>query len=112
MFTYGVGNIANDFWGEQVVERGWTAWAVPSVLQPRLTWAWAIVVAGAIAVLALWLSAVGRRPELREDVGHLERTPDGVGGPVDPGLPLLDRLDGEHAEGNGHAGLDPGQLQA
>src|SRR5262249_44460888 len=100
------------FWGEQVVERGWTSWAVPSVLQPRLTWAWAIVVAGAIGLLVLWLSAVGGRPELREDVGHLEGAADRVGGTVDPGLALLDRLDGEHAEGDRHAGLDPGQLQA
>jgi hypothetical protein len=112
MFTYGLGNIANDFWGEQVVARGWTTWAVPSVLEPRLTWAWAVVAGGAIAVLALWLLAYGRRPELREDVGHLEGAADGVGGTVDPRLALLDRLDGEHAEGNGHAGLDPGQLQA
>jgi hypothetical protein len=112
MLAYGFGNIANDFWLEQVVKRGWTTWAVPSVLEPGLTWAWGILLAGAIAAFTLWLLALGRGPELREDVGHLERAADGVGGTVDPGLALLDRLDGEDAEGDGHAGLDPGELQA
>ena len=60
----------------------------------------------------MWLSAAGRGAELREDVGHLEGAADGVSGAVDPGLALLDGLDGEHAEGDGHTGLDPGKLQA
>ncbi len=55
MLVYGIGNIANDFWLEQVVGRGWTNWAVPSVLEPRLTWAWAVIVAGAAAVWLAWL---------------------------------------------------------
>ena len=55
MFTYGLGNIANDFWGEQVVRRGWTSWNVPSVLEPRLTWAWFVLVVAALAVWALSL---------------------------------------------------------
>lgn len=55
MFTYGLGNIANDFWGEQVVRRGWTSWNVPSVLEPRLTWAWLVVVVAALGVWALSL---------------------------------------------------------
>ena len=55
MFTYGLGNIANDFWGEQVVRRGWTSWNVPSVLEPRLTWGWFVLVVAALAVWALSL---------------------------------------------------------
>lgn len=57
MFTYGLGNIANDFWGEQIVRRGWTSWNVPSVLEPRLTWAWFVLV---VAALALWLLSLPR----------------------------------------------------
>jgi hypothetical protein len=54
MLSYGVGNVANDFWLEQVVKRGWTGWAIPSVLEPGLTWAWAVLLAGAAAVWLLW----------------------------------------------------------
>jgi hypothetical protein len=57
MFVYGLGNIANDFWGEQVVRRGWTSWDVPSVLEPRLTWAWFVLV---VAALAVWLLSLPR----------------------------------------------------
>jgi len=56
MFAYGWGNIANDFWLEQVVKRGWASWAVPSVLEPHLTWAWLVLVLAAAALWAAWLS--------------------------------------------------------
>ena len=49
-----LGNVANDFWLEQVVKRGWTSWEIPSVLQPRATWAWAVLLAGTALVLAAW----------------------------------------------------------
>jgi uncharacterized membrane protein len=52
MLSYGAANIANDFWLEQIVKRGWTTWAIPSVLQPRLEWAWGVIVA--VAVLVWW----------------------------------------------------------
>jgi len=32
MLAYGIGNAANDGWGERVVTRGRTGWAIPSVL--------------------------------------------------------------------------------
>ena len=44
MFCYGVANIANDVWIEQVVKRGWTTWQIPNVLEPRATVAWGIIV--------------------------------------------------------------------
>jgi hypothetical protein len=59
MLAYGIGNIANDFWLEQVVERGWTSWMFPSVLEPQLTWAWAALVAGAALVWLTWFSEPG-----------------------------------------------------
>jgi len=54
MFCYGLGNIANDFWTEQVFKRGWSSWQMPNVLEPSLTVAWAImlVAAAGLAVLA------------------------------------------------------------
>ena len=59
-------------------------------------------------------SLVGLRcgAELREDVGHLEGGADGLGALVGAGLSLLERVDGENAEGDGDAGLESGELQA
>jgi hypothetical protein len=58
MFCYGVANIANDLWIEQVFKRGWTTWQIPNVLEPRVTIAWGIIVLGAAT---LWL--LGRRAQ-------------------------------------------------
>jgi hypothetical protein len=55
MLCYGAGNIANDFWLEQVTKRGWTLWEVPDVTTPKPTTAWALVL---IAATVLWLILV------------------------------------------------------
>ena len=34
MLAYGSVNLAQDFWLEQVVKRGWTDEAIPSALRP------------------------------------------------------------------------------
>lgn len=47
MLAYGLANIANDFWHEQVVKRGWTSWDVPSALEPRVHVIWLLVLATA-----------------------------------------------------------------
>jgi hypothetical protein len=52
MAAYGIANIANDAWFEQVVKRGWTTWAIPSVLRPNLTIAWGLIVLGAALLYA------------------------------------------------------------
>jgi hypothetical protein len=52
MAAYGIANIANDAWGEQVVKRGWTTWLIPDVLRPSLTIAWGLIVVGAAALYA------------------------------------------------------------
>jgi hypothetical protein len=66
MLTYGLGNIANDFWLEQVAERHWTRWTIPSVLEPRPTWGWAVLVVAAAAVWTVWLGVI-ERPALERD---------------------------------------------
>ena len=53
MLCYGAGNIANDFWIEQVVKRGWTAWQIPDVTTPAANGGWALIVAGAAV---LWIA--------------------------------------------------------
>ena len=57
MLCYGVGNIANDFWIEQVWKRGWTTWQIPNVLEPKVTVAWGLIVLGAAALYAIAVAA-------------------------------------------------------
>ena len=56
LIAYSLMNIANDAWLEQVVKRGWTAWTIPNVLEPRLNWGWLVIVAGGGAI---WASCFG-----------------------------------------------------
>jgi hypothetical protein len=58
MLAYGFGNIANDLWLEQFVKRRWTSWAIPSVLEPRASWAWAVLIAAAVTVWVAWFRRV------------------------------------------------------
>ena len=54
MLCYGLGNIANDLWIEQVWKRGWASWQIPNVLEPRPTVAWAVLLGAAAAI---WVAA-------------------------------------------------------
>ena len=55
MLVYGLANMANDLWIEQVVKRDWTSWQIPDVLFPSPSVAWAVIVACAVVVyLAFW----------------------------------------------------------
>jgi hypothetical protein len=56
MLVYGVANMANDLWIEQVVKRGWTSWQVPDVLVPKASLAWAALLAAAALCYALFFS--------------------------------------------------------
>jgi hypothetical protein len=62
MLAYGVGNLVNDDWLEQVVKRGWTNHEVPSILTPAANWGWAAVLVGAFAVWRLWFRQPRRTP--------------------------------------------------
>jgi hypothetical protein len=64
LLCYGFGNIANDFWLEQVTKRGWTNWQIPDVTTPKATWAWGIIVLSAAAIwcLSAWRATRPRRP--------------------------------------------------
>jgi hypothetical protein len=44
LMAYGIGNIANDAWYEQVVKRGWADWAIPDVIRPGFTWMWGLII--------------------------------------------------------------------
>jgi hypothetical protein len=53
LLSYGAVNLVQDFWGEQIATRGWTAWVIPDALQPGLTVMWGIVVVGAVMAYLL-----------------------------------------------------------
>ena len=50
MLVYGLALVAEDLWGEQVVARDWASWKIPSVLEPKPTIAWAVLLLAAVAV--------------------------------------------------------------
>lgn len=58
VLCYGAGNIANDFWLEQVVKRGWTEWEIPSVTTPKVSIAWGVIVLSAVVLwgVTVWRS--------------------------------------------------------
>ena len=60
LIAYGAGNMANDAWYEQLVKRGWLDWRIPGVLQPRLTWMWALIV---LVGAAIFFSALRPRAD-------------------------------------------------
>jgi hypothetical protein len=62
MVAYGLGNIANDDWLEQIAERGWTSWTIPSSLEPRATWTWLAVVLATPVIWVLWFRQRGPAP--------------------------------------------------
>ncbi|HSC48981.1 MAG TPA: hypothetical protein VLD16_01865 [Gaiellaceae bacterium] len=64
MLVYGLTNMANDLWSEQVVKRSWTTWQIPDVLSPTASAAWGAMIACAIVVYyACWRERplLGRR---------------------------------------------------
>ena len=53
-FSYGAVNLAEDFWHEQVVKRGWVDWTIPSALEPGPRPVWLVILLlGALTGLAL-----------------------------------------------------------
>ena len=60
MLAYGIGNLVNDDWLEQVVKRGWTNHEVPSIILPAANWGWAAVLGGAIVIWRFWFRQPSR----------------------------------------------------
>jgi hypothetical protein len=58
MTTYGLAQIANDGWLEQVVKRGWSDDPLPNLLNPTLSVGWLAIV---LAAGALWSSRMLRK---------------------------------------------------
>ena len=50
MLAYGAANYVQDFWTEQIVKRGWTTRAIPSLLHPSLSLEWVAILFLAVCV--------------------------------------------------------------
>jgi hypothetical protein len=70
LLAYGLANVANDFWLEQIVKRGWTSWEIPSLLQPAANPPWAGLLAGAVV---LWMLVLRPSREERRRVPRSRR---------------------------------------
>jgi hypothetical protein len=67
MTAYGLGNMANDFWTEQIWKRGWTDWQFPDLLQPAVSVGWGLIVLGAAVLSAMsYESAQSRMARLAQ----------------------------------------------
>ena len=66
LVAWGIANVVNDAWLEQVVKRGWTTTEVPGVLSLHWNLTWTAVVVGAAAVFA-YLSRT--RSSIHSDIG-------------------------------------------
>ncbi len=50
MLVYGLANALQDFWLEQIVKRGTTSHAIPTLTTPKVSWAWAAIVGTALLI--------------------------------------------------------------
>jgi hypothetical protein len=60
MLAYGIGNLVNDDWLEQVVKRGWTIHEMPSVTTPAANWGWLAVLVLAFVIWRFWFRQPSR----------------------------------------------------
>lgn len=62
MVTYGVANMLNDLWLEQLVKRGTVSVEVPDMLRPALAPEWAVLIAATVVVRWLMYSLATTTP--------------------------------------------------
>jgi hypothetical protein len=60
LLFYGLANLANDAWDEQVVKRGWAATKIPDMLLPAASPAWLAMLAAAACVAVLISAGLAR----------------------------------------------------
>jgi hypothetical protein len=68
MFVYGVTNMLQDFWGEQIVKRGWLDASFPSVVLPKLSLPWLLMLLATVVVATSF--ALLTRPSRSEPAGQ------------------------------------------
>lgn len=66
MFVYGLANMFQDFWGEQIVKRGWSTYEIDSMTVPKISAQYGLIVAATIVV---WL-LVFHRPATHQPIAR------------------------------------------
>lgn len=61
MLAYGLGNVFQDGWNEQLWKCGSVDHHVESVLRPELTVGWLAILAGAAVIYAFWFRPARQR---------------------------------------------------
>ena len=61
LLVYGLTNMVNDAWDEQLYKREWTNWLVPGVLHPSASLPWAAML---VAAALIYVACLARRPLL------------------------------------------------
>jgi len=54
MLAYGLAQVLQDAWTEQVLKRGWTHHRIPALLHPSLSLGWLAILAAAVLVEVAW----------------------------------------------------------
>jgi hypothetical protein len=65
MLVYGLANALQDFWTEQLVKRGTVSVAIPSLIRPAASWAWAAIVVVALLICLVAFRVVRVDPRQR-----------------------------------------------
>lgn len=66
MLVYGMAELANDFWLEQIVKRGWTDWEIPDMTRPSVSLGWLAILIGTALVYRFWFGREKERLGLDE----------------------------------------------
>jgi Mn2+/Fe2+ NRAMP family transporter len=74
MLAYGLAEIANDAWLEQIVKRGWTDWEIPDMTRPSVSLGWLAIFIGTVLVYVVWFGRDEPAGE-RDDAGALSSRP-------------------------------------
>jgi hypothetical protein len=61
MLAYGLANVLQDTWNEQLWKRGRVDAHVADVIRPDLTWGWLAIALGAVVVYAAWFRPAAQR---------------------------------------------------
>ena len=69
LLVYGLANALQDFWTEQLVKRGTISAAIPSLIRPSASWAWAAILVAALAICFAFVRVARVDPGQRGERG-------------------------------------------
>jgi len=73
LFSYGLLNLLEDAWLEQIVKRGWVDWELPDFMVPELSIGWAIILIGAVLAWLLLFRPIESEPATVPEIAGAPR---------------------------------------